>query len=652
MSFNKILSTLFLFIHFIAISQTYDGHLIFTGKNFLNKKQLNNTRIKVTSNNKIIKEINTGEENNFDLKLDFGKTYDIYFLNALAQKMYIKIFADQIPKEKRHYKITYALDIPFFAKDPNLIDTAQFKNPFHQIIFDGDSKFVDDTVYMKSFIKKIYKPIPLVKKDTIAEFLTTEKIKEYIELAGRLQIDNDKKTPLKNKTVTIKNKKGEVVSKTKTTNHGKFSFKNISTTDVQNIEVMLPQTENPNNDKVILTNLNSEKVESVISDPNFNYIFNNTDNNNLIEKLKTKDFSYSIAAKLIATNATYKKIGANKTIYLLNEKNTVIQKTKTNALGIFLFTNIFPDLSYKIAYDSADAELNYIMKLYSIKDKFIRNLDSLSNKKFIYSFISVTGAEFNDLVVDDSELKMNISGRLYGDNKNNPLSEYKVFLLDDKFQTIDSTVTNKDGDFSFNKIQYTQQVMITINNEKSILESFNNILVFDNADNLIKIASIVKGQKFKYKPLTTEFNKLREVYVDDPWLSLIEKKGDENALSLSKNLVIIENILFEFNKADLQAQSQITLDKVVLAMQNNEKFSVELSAHSDSKGSNSYNLKLSEQRANAAKQYIIDKGINSERIIAKGFGETKLLNNCADGVICSEDEHAVNRRLEFKLIFN
>lgn len=652
MSFNKILSALFLFIHFIAISQTYDGHLIFTGKNFLNKKPLNNTRIKVTSNNKIIKEINTGEANNFDLKLDYGKTYDIYFLNALAQKMYIKIFADQIPKEKRHYKITYALDIPFFTKDPNVIDTTQFKNPFHQIIFDGDSKFVDDTVYMKGFIKKIYKPIPLVKKDTIAEFLTTEKIKEYIELAGRLQIDNDKKTPLKNKTVTIKNKKGEVVSKTKTTNHGKFSFKNISTTDVQNIEVTLPQTENPNNDKVVLTNLNSEKVESVIADPNLNYIFNNTDNNNLIEKLKTKDFSYSIAAKLIATNATDKKIGSNKTIYLLNEKNTVIQKTKTNALGIFLFTNIFPDLSYKIAYDSADAELNYIMKLYSIKDKFIRNLDSLSNKKFIYSFISVTGAEFNDLIVDDSELKMNVSGRLYGDNKNNPLSEYKVFLLDDKFQTIDSTVTNKDGDFSFNKIQYTQQVMITINNEKSVLESFNNILVFDNADNLIKIASIVKGQKFKYKPLTTEFNKLREVYVDDPWLSLIEKKEDKNALSLSKNLVIIENILFEFNKADLQAQSQITLDKVVLAMKNNEKFSVELSAHSDSKGSNNYNLKLSEQRANAAKQYIIDKGINTERIIAKGFGETKLLNNCTDGVICSDDEHAVNRRLEFKLIFN
>ncbi|MES2134341.1 MAG: OmpA family protein, partial [Bacteroidota bacterium] len=70
------------------------------------------------------------------------------------------------------------------------------------------------------------------------------------------------------------------------------------------------------------------------------------------------------------------------------------------------------------------------------------------------------------------------------------------------------------------------------------------------------------------------------------------------------------------------------------------------------KGSDAYNLKLSEQRAEAAKKYIIDKGIDIDRVMAKGYGETKLLNNCNNAILCSDDEHAVNRRLEFKLIFN
>lgn len=86
-------------------------------------------------------------------------------------------------------------------------------------------------------------------------------------------------------------------------------------------------------------------------------------------------------------------------------------------------------------------------------------------------------------------------------------------------------------------------------------------------------------------------------------------------------------------------------------MLSNDKFNIELSAHSDSKGSDAYNLKLSEQRANSAKNYIISKGISAARITAKGYGESKLLNNCGNNVVCSEDEHAVNRRLEFKLTF-
>ena len=640
----------FTILSFFVKAQEYDGELQFVGKNFLNHKPLNNTKIKVVSNNMVVTEFSTKDNNSFKTKLDFGKVYDIYLINPNCQTMYIKVFADGVPENKRHYRMTYALDIPFFLKDPERLDTVQFSKQFHQIVFDGKSKFVDDTVYMNKFIKNIYKKETIVKKDTTVPFINTEKLREYVQLAGKLSLDNDKQTPLKNKTVSLVNKKGEVVSTSQTTNHGVFVFKKVDTEDVGQLSVYVASADNPNKDKIKLLNYDSEKVQVSSTSDNLTYTFKNTNETNLVKQLSNNDFAFNIAGKIIATNGDIKKVMSNKTVYLLGNKSNVIQKTKTNVLGTFLFSNIKPDETYSIAYDSLDAELNFVMNLYSVKDKFIKRLDSVSGKKFIYKFLSVTGNGFNDMVMDDSELKMNIKLKLFGENKNNPISDMKVLLLNDKYQTIDSAMTDKNGDFSFRHLPYNKQVLLTVNNEKDILEAFNNILVFDNEDNLIKIVSGVKGKKFEYRPLETEMQRFTEIYVDDPWLAIIEQENATKKKAGSSE-TIIENILFEFNKSELQEQSKQTLDKVVLAMSANEKFNIELSAHSDSKGGDAYNLKLSEQRANSAKNYIISKGIAGNRISSKGYGESKLLNNCGNNVICSDDEHAVNRRLEFKLIF-
>ena len=77
---------------------------------------------------------------------------------------------------------------------------------------------------------------------------------------------------------------------------------------------------------------------------------------------------------------------------------------------------------------------------------------------------------------------------------------------------------------------------------------------------------------------------------------------------------------------------------------------VAISSHTDSRGSASANLQLSEQRAKAVANYLISKGINASRLVAKGFGETRLKNRCSDGLSCTEQEHAVNRRTEFRVL--
>ena len=84
-------------------------------------------------------------------------------------------------------------------------------------------------------------------------------------------------------------------------------------------------------------------------------------------------------------------------------------------------------------------------------------------------------------------------------------------------------------------------------------------------------------------------------------------------------------------------------------MEDNPNIVIELSSHTDSRASGRYNLILSDKRAHAAVEYIISKGIERERISAKGYGETKLINECKNNIECTEDKHQENRRTEFKV---
>ena len=97
---------------------------------------------------------------------------------------------------------------------------------------------------------------------------------------------------------------------------------------------------------------------------------------------------------------------------------------------------------------------------------------------------------------------------------------------------------------------------------------------------------------------------------------------------------------------------QLTLQKKKLQekrLNNNPNVHIELGSHTDSRGSDKQNLKLSQARAKASAEYSKSKISNPERITYKGYGETQLKNNCKDGVKCSEEKHKENRRTEFRI---
>lgn len=121
------------------------------------------------------------------------------------------------------------------------------------------------------------------------------------------------------------------------------------------------------------------------------------------------------------------------------------------------------------------------------------------------------------------------------------------------------------------------------------------------------------------------------------------------AVELNK-AIRLENIYYDFDKWNIRPDAAIELDKLVKIMTENPTIWIELGSHTDSRGKDGYNLTLSQKRAESAVNYIISRGINKNRITAKGYGETQLLNKCSNGVACSDEEHQLNRRTEFKIV--
>lgn len=125
-------------------------------------------------------------------------------------------------------------------------------------------------------------------------------------------------------------------------------------------------------------------------------------------------------------------------------------------------------------------------------------------------------------------------------------------------------------------------------------------------------------------------------------ISLTQKKA-----VVTEDAIVIENIYFDFNKSTIKKESELSLNKIVEVLKSNTNMSITINAHTDNKGTETYNQVLSESRAKAAYQYLIKKGIPATQLTYKGFGESELLEKCEK---CSAKQDQTNRRVEFKII--
>lgn len=112
-------------------------------------------------------------------------------------------------------------------------------------------------------------------------------------------------------------------------------------------------------------------------------------------------------------------------------------------------------------------------------------------------------------------------------------------------------------------------------------------------------------------------------------------------------LLQLSTIYFDLNKYNIRPDAEIEIQKVIVAMEKYPSLKIKVNSHTDSRGNDAYNLWLSQKRAQSTVDYMISKGIAADRLRGEGFGETRLANECFNGVPCSRDKHQLNRRSEF-----
>lgn len=116
------------------------------------------------------------------------------------------------------------------------------------------------------------------------------------------------------------------------------------------------------------------------------------------------------------------------------------------------------------------------------------------------------------------------------------------------------------------------------------------------------------------------------------------------------DLLNLKPIYFDLDRFNIRPDAALELEKVYAVMEQFPKMVIDIRSHTDSRGSAGYNRTLSDKRAKATVAYLIDQGIERSRVTGEGFGESQLINKCADGVQCSDEEHQANRRSEFIVI--
>lgn len=237
---------------------------------------------------------------------------------------------------------------------------------------------------------------------------------------------------------------------------------------------------------------------------------------------------------------------------------------------------------------------------------FASNRDGGMGDDDIYEFV-----ENEPLVLDCIQ---EITGTVRDRISNEVLAGATVKIIDEENNEVSSTITDSDG---------------------------NYILMLDcSKGNFVRASRDGYVPSEEYLPISDGKPRIVDFYLERDLVT--GGFGDDLA-----KLLQLSTIYFDLNKYNIRPDAEIEIQKVIVAMEKYPSLKIKVNSHTDSRGVDAYNLWLSQKRAESTVDYMISKGIAADRLQGEGYGETRLVNDCANGVQCTEEQHQLNRRSEF-----
>jgi len=289
--------------------------------------------------------------------------------------------------------------------------------------------------------------------------------------------------------------------------------------------------------------------------------------------------------------------------------------------------------------DSYDEVQNLGEPINSKQDDFAFIINS-KNRNGFFSSNRESGHGFDD-VYRFTETKrliceQELSGTVTDSETNEILSNVTLILFDETRQNAVQVISDQNGKYIFSNVKCGKKYTIKTSKEGYEIKEVPVTIKKGTGSTILPI-SIEK----KVVPLVAKTMMIKTVTIKS-----VKMKPITVGTDLAKTLNIPMNF-FDLGKASIRKSSEPQLQKIVDVLKQYPTLTMDIRSHTDSRQSDASNMILSEKRAQSTKNWLVKKGIDENRLTAKGFGETQLVNKCADGVKCSEAQHQQNRRSEF-----
>jgi len=289
-----------------------------------------------------------------------------------------------------------------------------------------------------------------------------------------------------------------------------------------------------------------------------------------------------------------------------------------------------------------DEVLNVGEPVNSKQDDFAFSIDSRSRSGYFSSNREISlGLDDVYRFTETRKLicEQNLTGTVTDAESNVVLANTSLTLFNEKFDPVGTITTDENGNYIFPTVKCGRKYTIrTSKTDYNAKEVSVNILRDQQTTLMISINKV-------FVPLFAA----KTIAIKKVAISPVKLSSMKVGVDIAKLLNLPMNF-FDLGKATIKKTSEPQLMKVVNLLNQIPTMKLDIRSHTDSRSSSESNQILSEKRAESTKNWLVQKGINIDRLTAKGYGETQLVNKCADGVKCSEKEHMKNRRSEFIIV--